>query len=397
MSTGVTILGSTGAIGGNTLEVLARHRAQYHVSALVADRNVAAMLTQCQQYRPKIVVMAHTESAAQLRQHLADASLPCEVMAGARAVCEVAAGVGDTVVCGIAGAAGLASTIAAVEAGKKVLVANKEPLVMLGQYIMQRAVACGACLLPLDSEHNAIFQCLPQPPLLGARGRADLADQPEIEKIILTASGGPVRTLTQSQLAAVTPEQACAHPNWRMGRKISVDSATMMNKGLELIEACNLFNIPPARLSVVIHPQSIIHSMVAYIDGSVLAQMANPDMRVCIANALAWPRRIESGAPPLDFTQLPPLNFAAADPIRFPALQLATEAATRGGTLPAIMNAANEIAVEAFLQRRLSFDKITDPITATMTHIAATDTVDLETVLAADRAARAHATAQIAN
>lgn len=394
MTIGVTLLGSTGSIGKNTLDVLARHPDKYHVSALSANTNVSLMFAQCQKFQPEKVVMAEPDSAQALQKKIKQAGLPIDLESGHQALCSIAGQSGETIVCAIVGAAGLMSTIAAVKSGNKVLIANKEPLVMLGEYIVQLARDHAACLLPLDSEHNAIFQCLPQPLLVHRNGNAtvgtghDIQAIPGIKKILLTGSGGPLRQLALDKLSSVTPQQACAHPNWQMGRKISVDSATMMNKGLELIEACALFGVSADMLEIVVHPQSVIHSMVEYIDGSILAQMASPDMRVPIASALAWPDRIASGAKPLSLREIAHLDFEAPDEVRFPALRLAQNAAQSGGTLPAIMNAANEIAVAAFLNGQLAFDKIAQLVERTMASSDIDQANDLDTVLAADRRAR---------
>jgi 1-deoxy-D-xylulose-5-phosphate reductoisomerase len=387
-SQGVTILGSTGSIGVSTLDVIARHSDKYHVSGLSANKNVATLFAQCQQFKPKKVVMTDPQSADQLQNRIAASGLEVEVLCGEQALSDVSAGSGDTVVCGIVGAVGLMSTLAAVKSGKKVLVANKEPLVMLGEHIMQLARQSGARLLPLDSEHNAIFQCLPQQILAANHGNVEIDPTYGVKSILLTGSGGPFRQLALEKFPQVTPEQACAHPNWQMGKKISVDSATMMNKGLELIEACPLFGISADMIEIVVHPQSVIHSMVEYTDGSILAQMGNPDMRIPIASALAWPNRIESGVESLDFKQIGRFDFEAPDFDRFPALRLAQYAASSGGTLPAIMNAANEVAVESFLAGRLSFDKIPVVVEIVMGRNHVSSVVDLESVLIADAEAR---------
>ncbi len=389
MTVGITILGSTGSIGINTLDVISRHSDKYHVSALSAQKSVTTLLAQCEKYNPEKVVMTNPDCAEDLRKKCDAAGLHTIVESGDEALTSLADGFGQVVVCGIVGAAGLMSTIAAVKSGKKVLIANKEPLVMLGEYIVNLAHASNACLLPLDSEHNAIFQCLPQQHLIDRNGFADISHDPSVNKILLTGSGGPFRNLAIEKFCSVTPDQACAHPNWQMGRKISVDSATMMNKGLELIEACALFGLPAERIEIVVHPQSVIHSMVEYIDGSILAQMGSPDMRVPIASALAWPERIESGAKFLDFRELSQFEFESPDLDRFPALRLAQTAAENTGTLPAIMNAANEIAVEAFLNQQISFDKITQLVELTMENTDCVESNDLDAVLLADHAARA--------
>jgi len=386
---GVTILGSTGSIGGCALDVLARHPGRFHVAALTANRQVERLYEQCRRLRPRLAVMLDARAAEQLERLLRAAGLGIDVRAGAEGL-EAAAALGDTVVAAIVGAAGLKPTLTAVRAGKRVLLANKEPLVMCGDLLIAEARAAGATLLPIDSEHNAIFQCMPH----GFRaGEADAS----IRRIVLTCSGGPFRTLSSDALTHVTPEQACAHPNWVMGRKISVDSATLMNKGLELIEACRLFGVTPTQVEVVIHPQSVIHSMVEYNDGSVLAQLANPDMRIPIAHALAWPERIESGAASIDLPRIGRLDFAAPDIERFPCLRLAQQAAAVGGTAPAILNAANEEAVAAFLERRIAFTDIARVIEHALTLTPVHPDNALAAVLADDARAREYAHACIAD
>ncbi len=392
---GVTLLGSTGSIGINTLDVISRHPDKYHVCALSANTNVSVMFAQCQKFQPEKVVMVDPNCAQELQKKFKKKGMRIDVESGPQALCSIADQLGETIVCAIVGAAGLMSTIAAVKSGNKVLIANKEPLVMLGEYIVQLARDNATCLLPLDSEHNAIFQCLPQQFLahLNGGGNATVTEDLDIKnqgikKILLTGSGGPLRQLPLDKLSSVTPDQACAHPNWQMGRKISVDSATMMNKGLELIEACALFGVSENMIEIVVHPQSVIHSMVEYIDGSILAQMGSPDMRVAIASALAWPNRIASGAKPLSLREIAHFDFEAPDDSRFPALRLAQNAAQSGGTLPAIMNAANEVAVEAFLNGQITFDKIARLVERTMERSNRDNANDLDTVLAADHTAR---------
>ena len=358
MTSGITLLGSTGSIGVSTLQVVALHPDKFHIEALSANTNIELMLQQCRLFLPNKVVMVDDASAEVLRQNLRELKLDIEVESGETALSMLSANHSETVICGIVGAAGLMSTLSAVKAGKKILIANKEPLVMMGRQIVELGAKTGAVLLPVDSEHNAIFQCLPQQQIFENQGQAQVEQSFGVKKIMLTGSGGPFRTLPLDEMPAVTPQQACAHPNWQMGRKISVDSATMMNKGLELIEACALFGLSEKQIDIVIHPQSVIHSMVEYIDGTVLAQMASPDMRVPIANAMSWPHRIESGAQALDFSEISRFDFEKPDSERFPALRLAREAALRGGTLPAIMNAANEVAVASFLKGAISFDRI---------------------------------------
>ena len=384
----VAILGSTGSVGLNTLDVVRRHPDRFSVSVLAARSNCREMLAQCLEFDPEKVVMADREAAIRLRTELADQGKGIEVLSGVESLdAAVSEGV-DCVVCAIVGAVGLASTLAGVKAGCKLLVANKEPLVMLGPAIMSLARRHGATLLPLDSEHNAIFQCLP------TEWQRDLGDYDSrqrygVRRVLLTGSGGPFRQLDVDGFFSVTPSQACAHPNWDMGPKISVDSATLMNKGLELIEACSLFAIEPEQVEVVIHPQSVVHSMVEYVDGSVLAQMANPDMRVPIANALAWPHRIESGAQSLDLFSANRFDFEPPDLVRFPALGLARDVARAGGTAPAVMNAANEVAVAAFLDGSIRFDQIVPMVADTLEQTELNDEIDLELALEADSAARA--------
>jgi 1-deoxy-D-xylulose-5-phosphate reductoisomerase len=379
---GIVILGSTGSIGVSTLDVIARYPQRYRVIALTANRDHQRLFQQCLQFKPLYAVIADTQFAAQLRANITDAGLDTTVLSGTDALNEVAAlPECDYVMAAIVGAAGLLPTLAAARAGKRILLANKEALVMSGQIFMDEIEKSGAELLPIDSEHNAIFQCMPNE-------FRDGLEQVGITRILLTASGGPFRKLPIEDLARVTPEQACAHPNWVMGRKISVDSATMMNKGLEVIEACWLFNTSADHVQVVLHPQSIIHSMVQYADGSVLAQMGNPDMRTPIAHALAWPERIESGVAPLDIFKVAHLDFEAPDFTRFPCLKLAYDAIETGGTAPAILNAANEVAVEAFLASELSYVEIANIIDATLSSIASREVTDLDCILEADRMSR---------
>jgi len=389
----LTILGSTGSIGVNTLDVVGRHPGHFEVIALTASSQWQRMLEQCRQWRPRYAVMADPEAAAALTEALAGENGPTRVLAGIEGLREVSTLPDvDAVMAGIVGAAGLLPTLDAVRAGKRVMIANKEPLVMMGETFVSEAQRTGAILLPIDSEHNAIFQCLP--PVLQERGATPgKAGLPRfgIRRILLTGSGGPFLRLERERFAAVTPEQACAHPNWVMGRKISVDSATMMNKGLELIEACNLFDTTPGHIEIVVHPQSVIHSMVEYVDGSILAQLGNPDMRTPIAHALGWPQRIDSGVEPLDLLRIASLDFEEPDLARFPALDLARTAAESGGTQPAILNAANEEAVAAFLDGRLSFAAIPELVARVMTDVAMRPQQDLASVLEADAEARARA------
>ncbi len=384
---GITILGSTGSIGVSTLDVLARHPQRFRAVALTANRDAERLAEQCRRFRPAYAVIVDPLAAKRLRELLADLRDPPEILVGAAAL-EQVAGLAevDVVMAAIVGAAGLVPTLAAARAGKRVLLANKEALVVAGSLLMRAVVDSGAELLPIDSEHNAIFQCLPA-------GYRDGLDGVGVERILLTASGGPFRDADPRSLGDVTPEQACAHPNWAMGRKISVDSATMMNKGLELIEACWLFDTIPARVEVVIHPQSIIHSLVQYVDGSVLAELGNPDMRTPIAHALAWPKRMTSGVGPLDLVAVGRLDFQRPDPQRFPCLDLAYQAAAAGGTAPVVLNAANEVAVAAFLDRRIAFTDIARVVEGALAAMppAGLDGQGIEPLLAVDLEARAAA------
>ena len=379
----IVVLGATGSIGLSTLDVIARHPGRYQAFALSGFSRLAELEQLCIRHRPEFAVVADAAGARVLQESLRNAGLPTRVLAGEGGLCEVAAHPqADAVMAAIVGAAGLKPTLAAVRAGKKVLLANKEALVMSGDLFMQAVREHGATLLPIDSEHNAIFQCLPGD---YARGLGAVG----VRRILLTASGGPFRETPLSELEHVSPEQACAHPNWSMGRKISVDSASMMNKGLELIEACWLFDARPSQVEVVIHPQSVIHSLVDYVDGSVLAQLGNPDMRTPIANTLAWPERIDSGVAPLDLFAVARLDFQHPDEQRFPCLRLARQAAEAGGSAPAMLNAANEVAVAAFLERRICFPEIARIIEDTLNAQASAAVADLDAVLAADARARA--------
>tara|TARA_B100002003_G_scaffold251361_1_gene294488 strand:+ start:2355 stop:3557 length:1203 start_codon:yes stop_codon:yes gene_type:complete len=349
----ITILGSTGSIGESTLDIIRQHP-QYKVFALSAHSNVEKILDQCRQFQPEIVAMVDEAAADDLQKQLQAQKIDIQVRAGAAALVEISIHEKvDTVMAAIVGSAGLESTLAAVQACKKVLLANKESLVMAGELFMQAVADSDACLLPIDSEHNAIYQCLPE---CGA-GKAQV-DSRLVKRIILTASGGPFLNTPLEDFAAITPAQACAHPNWKMGKKISVDSATMMNKGLEFIEACYLFGLEANQLEVLIHPQSIVHSLVEYNDGSVLAQMATPDMRIPIAYGLAWPQRIPSGASFLDLSEESALEFQKPDLARFPCLQLGMDTAAMRGTAPTLLNAANEVAVDAFLCGKINFSQI---------------------------------------
>lgn len=378
----VTVLGATGSIGTSTLDVIARHPGRYRVHALTAHRSREALLRLCLSHRPSVAVLDDERDAIWLRERLTAAGLALEVRSGDSALLEVASATDvDVVMAAIVGAAGLLPTLAAVRAGKRVLLANKEALVMSGGLFMEAVTRHGATLLPIDSEHNAIYQCLP-PEHRGGLSRHG------VTQLLLTASGGPFRGWSREQLAAVTPEQACAHPNWSMGRKISVDSATLMNKGLELIEACWLFDAQPDQVQVVVHPQSVIHSMAAYSDGSVLAQLGNPDMRTPIAYGLAWPERIDAGVETLDLFQIARLDFEAPDEAAFPCLRLAREAMQAGGTAPALLNAANEVAVDAFLAGRLGFSAIGELVEAVIGTLPVEAADDLETILAADGQSR---------
>jgi len=377
----VTILGATGSIGLNTLDVIRRHPDRFRVYALTASTSVQSMVNLCREFRPQFAVMADQPSARALAEQLADVS-DVQVLAGEEGLCQVARDSDcDTVMAAIVGAAGLLPTLAAVRAGKRVLLANKEALVMSGQLFMDAVAESGAELLPIDSEHNAIFQCMPADRIRDTRAAG-------ITRILLTASGGPFRTFSAESLRSVKPSEACAHPNWSMGQKISVDSATLMNKGLELIEACWLFNVSPEFVEVHIHPESIIHSMVEYADGSVLAQLGSPDMRTPIANGLAWPERIDAGVAPLDLFQIGRFHFERPDHERFPCLRLASEAFRRGGTTPAVLNAANEEAVAAFLDGKLCFADIAVIIGQTLDRVTTVPADSFDTIFEKDAEAR---------
>jgi len=387
----LVVLGATGSIGVNTLDVVARHPERFEVLALSAQNKVDQLAEQCRQFCPRFAVVGSEEAAARLKDLLRPSGTGTTVLAGVEALERIASlPEADTVMAAIVGAAGLRPTLAAARAGKKILLANKEALVMAGGVFMREAQQNGAVLLPIDSEHNAIYQSLPI-------GYSSNLENSGVRRILLTASGGPFRQMPLEDLEQVTPDQACAHPNWVMGRKISVDSATMMNKGLEVIEAHWLFNAPSARIEVVIHPQSVIHSMVEYADGSVIAQLGNPDMRTPIAYGLAYPERIDAGVEPLDLCRIGTLDFERPDFMRFPCLRLAYEALERGGNAPAILNAANEVAVEAFLDGRLAFTRIPEVIEQTLSSVPWEEIATLEDILSADaagrEAARQHATA----
>jgi len=388
---GLTILGSTGTIGVNTLDVVARNRERFEVLALTANVAVERLAAQCVEWRPRYAVLADERAAARLVRRLARDAPDVEVLAGSGALERVAAlPEVDTVMAAIVGGAGLLPALAAARAGKRILLANKEALVMSGRLFMQAVRRHGAELLPIDSEHNAIFQCLPS-----AGVGADVESR-GVRRILLTGSGGPFRNVPLDTLARVTPDQACHHPNWVMGRKISVDSATMMNKGLEIIEACWLFDTDVQHIEVVIHPQSVIHSMVEYRDGSVLAQLGNPDMRTPIAHALTWPLRVPSGVAPLDLIGVGRLEFDAPDFDRFPCLRLGVEAAAEGGGASTVLNAANEVSVAAFLAGRIAFTGIAQINEAVLASLSRSDPDSIDAVLALDSAARADAEARIA-
>jgi len=384
----ISILGATGSIGLSTLDVIRRHPDRFSVYALTASTRAEELAVLCREFRPRVAVMANPEAAKTLAALLSD--LPdIQVLEGVEGLCQVASTPEiDTVMAAIVGAAGLSPTLAAARAGKRVLLANKEALVMSGRLFMDAVAEARAELLPIDSEHNAIFQCMPADKIRdpGAAG---------ITRILLTASGGPFRECSAEDLRTVTPSQACAHPNWSMGRKISVDSATLMNKGLELIEACWLFNTTPERVEVHVHPESIIHSMVEYADGSVLAQLGSPDMRTPIANGLAWPERIEAGVAPLDLFAIGSFHFERPDLVRFPCLRLAAEAFEAGGTAPAVLNAANEVAVAAFLEGNLCFADIPVIIERTLAATQVEPADSFEIIFAKDTEARTRAREQI--
>lgn len=387
----ITVLGATGSIGASTLDVVALHADRYGVFALTGFSQMDVLYAQCLQHAPVFAVVADSAQADHLQTRLQAAGLQTRVLHGADALAEVAADPRvDVVMAAIVGAAGLPPTLAAVQAGKRVLLANKEALVMSGALFMQAVQDSGAQLLPIDSEHNAIFQCMPGD---YSKGLAAVG----VRRILLTASGGPFRDMALADLAHVTPAQACAHPNWSMGQKISVDSASMMNKGLELIEACWLFDARPEQVEVVVHPQSVVHSLVDYVDGSVLAQLGNPDMRTPIAHALAWPERIDSGVSALDLLLTARLDFHAPDPQRFPCLGLARQAFDAGGTACATLNAANEVAVQAFLQQRIGFTDIPVIIEHTLNSLTPEPVRELAQVMWADSQARACAEQWLGN
>jgi 1-deoxy-D-xylulose-5-phosphate reductoisomerase len=392
----ICILGSTGSIGKNTLDVVRAHPNLFKVVALTAGKQVARLAEQCLEFKPRIAVLHSAQDAQALQTLLHGKALSIAILHGQEglisAVCESDC---DTVMAAIVGAAGLLPTLRAAELGKRVLLANKEALVMSGDIFMQAARTGGAQLLPIDSEHNAIFQCLP-PQFTNPKNARSARELLGVEEIWLTASGGPFRNTPLESLNQITPDQACAHPNWVMGRKISVDSATMMNKGLEVIEAHWLFGLPLDKIKVLIHPESVVHSMVRYRDGSVMAQLGQPDMRTPIAFGLAWPNRIDAGVAPLNLTQLSGLHFTEPDLKRFPCLALAFAAAQQGGTSPAVLNAANEVAVAAFLEGKLPYLKIAAAVDAALDRLPSTKAQSLEDVLEFDRQARAIASHWIA-
>jgi 1-deoxy-D-xylulose-5-phosphate reductoisomerase len=382
----ITLLGATGSIGSSALDVIARHPQHFEVVALSANTQVSELVALCARFRPKVAVIADEAGYSALVDGLAAAGLATIARAGVAALDEIADDAeSDTVIAAIVGAAGVSSTLAAARAGKRLLLANKESVVLAGAILMREATAHGARILPIDSEHNAIFQCLPH-------GReSDHDNYGGVRRLLLTASGGPFRGRSRESLAGVTPDQACAHPNWVMGRKISVDSATLMNKGLEVIEAHYLFGLPAERIEVVVHPQSVIHSLVDYVDGSVLAQLGNPDMRTALAHGLAWPDRIDSGVPALDLPALAHFDFERPDLEAFPCLRLAYAALAAGGTAPACLNAANEVAVAAFLAGQLRFLDIPGVIEDTLSALPAEPAGDLDVLLASDAQARRYA------
>jgi 1-deoxy-D-xylulose-5-phosphate reductoisomerase len=386
----IAVFGATGSIGASALDVIARHPGSLRATVLAAGSKVDALLALCRAHRPLHAVIADSSQFAALRNGLRDAGLATQAHAGDDALVELAAGEHcDTVVAAIVGAAGLSSTLAAAKAGKRLLLANKESLVLAGELLMQAAHASGAVIVPIDSEHNAIFQCLPA--AQHVNGLPDAHAHAGLKRIVLTASGGPFRGCARAQLANVTPEQAIAHPKWSMGPKISVDSATLMNKGLEVIEAHHLFGVSRERIDVLVHPQSLVHSLVEFIDGSTLAQLGLPDMRTALAVGFAWPQRMASGVAGLDLLQHGRLDFEAPDLDAFPCLRLAYDALQAGGTAPAMLNAANEVAVSAFLQRRIAFLSIPALVEATLDALPASAADSLDVLRDADAAARRHA------
>jgi 1-deoxy-D-xylulose-5-phosphate reductoisomerase len=387
----LVVLGSTGSIGEATLDVAARHPDRFRVFALAAQRNHEALAAQCERFNPDVAVLVDRAAAAKLAARIQSAGLGTRVLAGAESLETIASlPEAEIVMAAIVGAAGLAPALAAASAGKKLLLANKESLVLAGELLIEAARSAGSDILPIDSEHNAIFQCL-------GIGRGAGHATAGVRRVWLTASGGPFLRTRREELVSVTPEQAVAHPNWRMGPKISVDSATLMNKGLEVIEACHLFAVTPENVGVIIHPQSIVHSLIEFADGSQIAQMSHPDMRIPIAHALGWPQRIESGAPGLDLVRVGRLSFEEPDFERFPCLKLARDAARAGGTMPAVLNAANEVAVAAFLGRRLNFASIAGVIQTVLQQHEAGPVRNLSDALAADAWARERAMAALSS
>jgi len=385
----VAVLGASGSIGRNTADVIARNPDRYQLFAVAARRNVETVLEQCRAHRPELAVLVDAEAARELRERLVAENIPTQVESGTEALSSLAAHPGvDSVMAGIVGAAGLAPTLAAARAGKRVLLANKESLVMTGPLFLGELVKAGGELVPVDSEHNALFQGMPGGYRAGARPAG-------VERLWLTCSGGPFRGRRAEDIAGASPDEACAHPRWRMGRKISVDSATLMNKGLEIIEASYLYGMPSEHIRVVVHPQSMIHSLVEYVDGSFVAQLGQPDMRTPIACALAWPERIAAGTEALDLTTLGDLSFEPPDENTFPCLRLARAALVAGGTAPVVLNAANEVAVGAFLDARLRFGAIADVVEQTLEAAEAAPMDSLETVMAVDAASRQRAEAVI--
>ena len=386
---GVAILGSTGSIGDSTLDVLARHADRFRVVALAAHSSTAKLLAQCERFMPDYACLVEPSAAAELERALRVRGSATRVLVGAAGLNEIATlSAAPYVMAGIVGAAGLESAFAAARAGKRLMIANKEPLVMAGELLIAEARAAGATLLPIDSEHNAIFQCLPRESETGR-------NPPGVRRILLTASGGPFIDWSRERLAKVTPAEACAHPKWVMGRKISVDSATLMNKGLEVIEARRLFGLAPEQVEVVVHRQSLVHSLVEYVDGSMLAQLGSPDMRTPIAHALGWPERLESGVQSLDLAAAGTLQFEPPDTDRFPCLALAQQAGRAGGLAPTVLNAANEVAVAAFLEGRLNFCGIPAVIESVLAAASTGSATDLGSILAADADARARAALEV--
>jgi 1-deoxy-D-xylulose-5-phosphate reductoisomerase len=378
----ITILGATGSIGVSTLDVIDRHAREYNIFALTGNKKIPLLAEQCAKFNPKYAVVMDAEAAGELVNLLAQNHVSTEVLVGTDALASVSSHKDvDIVMAAIVGSAGLIPTLAAANAGKKVLLANKESLVMAGNLLMQAVDKSGSTLLPIDSEHNAIFQCLPRDIKNLSKGG--------VSKLLLSASGGPFRGWSLGDMDEVTREQACAHPNWSMGQKISVDSATLMNKGLELIEACWLFDVTYDQIDIVVHPQSIIHSLVQYVDGSVLAQMGNPDMRTPIAHALAWPKRINSGVSDLNLAEIAKLDFEEPDLVNFPCLGLAYEAARVGLDAPVVLNASNEVAVQAFLDGRIGFTQIAEVVADTMGHAIFKEPDSLSGVQESDKEARA--------